>query len=228
MCPILEEPGVADNVSQLRIALSNRNEITITSNGPHPRPAAIDGYSDPPHAASQLYPRSLSTIADPILGASYLRWRVFVTLDKVTPTLFTRHKTSSRHQYDKALAILPARPPELVLNGVQLETEVLIVNNDWEIMEGCRSTPYFRRRDDNKWITPAERCGGNLGTTRRWALEQGLCEEGVVKGGSVKYNDIIVLSNGVRGFQAGIVKNWESLLDENVKQERDLLHDAIG
>ncbi|CAD6567152.1 MAG: hypothetical protein ASARMPRED_000516 [Alectoria sarmentosa] len=206
----------------IRIAFSVNSKFTVTSNGPHPGPAAIDRL---PHLSdvsrvSLLYPRSLSTIADPIMGASFLRWRVFVTtFDKVTPTLSTRHKTSYRLQYDKALALLPAHPTDSVLNGVQLQAEVLIVNDfneDWEIMEGCKFTPYFWR--GNKWITPASRCGGNVGTTRRWALEKGLCEEGVVKGGSVKYNDIIVLSNGAKGFQSGIVRPWKSLLPDYIKQ----------
>lgn len=159
-------------------------------------------------------------IADPILGASYLRWRVFVTFDKVTPTLFTRYKTSNRRLYDKALAILPAHPADLVLNGVQLQSEVLIVNDNHpdrsEIMEGCRFTPYFRR--ENEWITPEAECGGNLGTTRRWAIEQGLCKVGVVDGGSVKDNEIIVLSNGAKGFQSGMVKRWDSCLPDDPKQ----------
>ena len=160
---------------------------------------------------SQLYPSSLTTIADPLLSdLSYLRWRVYVTFDMVNPSLFTRYKTSNRRVYDKALALPPKNPSGTTLeNGVPLNTEVLIVNERWEIMEGCRFTPYFRRGD--KWITPAAVCGGNLGTTRRWALEKGLCEEGVVKGGSVKYYDIIVLSNGARGFEAGIVLPWSSL-----------------
>ena len=104
---------------------------------------------------------------------------------------------------------------DLVLNGTQLQSEVLIVNDRLEIMEGCKTTPYFRRGD--KWITPAAECGGNLGTTRRWALESGLCEEAVVKGGSVKYNDIIVLSNGAKGFQSGVVRSWTSLLANETK-----------
>lgn len=139
--------------------------------------------------------------------------------DRVTPNLFTRHKTSHRQQYEKALGLLPTLPADSFINGVQLKTEVLIVNdvNDrWELMEGCRFTPYFQR--GNKWITPATKCGGNLGTTRRWALEKGLCEEGVLHGGSVKYNEIIVLSNGARGFQSGIVRKWKSLLTNDTKQ----------
>lgn len=208
----------------LRIAFSANGKFTITSNGPHPGSATIDRIPRPKYAGtvSQLYPRSLFTIADPILGASYLRWRVFVTFDKTTPTLFTRHKTSNRQRYDKALAILPAHPVVYVLNGVQLQPEVLIVNDDddGKIMEGCRFTPYFRR--GNKWITPAAENGGNLGTTRRWALEKGLCEEGVVKGGSVKYNEIIVLSNGAKGFQSGIVRPWTSLLADDKAVKKDV------
>ena len=203
---------------QLRIAFSAEGQFTITSKGPHPWPAIIDQMPRPPPVdiASQLYPLSLSTIADPVLGASYLRWRVFVTFGKMTPTMFTRHKTSNRRHYDQALALTPARPADLVLNGVQLQLEILIVNDRWEIMEGCRFTPYFWR--ENKWITPAAGCGGNFGTTRRWALEKGLCEEGVVKKSSVKCDEIIVLSNGVKGFQAGIVGQWKSSLTEDAKQ----------
>ena len=159
--------------------------------------------------ASQLFPKSLYDIIDPIFGASYLRWRVFVASDNTSPTLFTRHKTTHRRQYDNALALLHASAPDLVVNGIKLQSEILIVNDRWEIMEGCRFTPYFLR--ENKWITPIARCGGNVGTTRHWALEIGLCEEGVVNEGSVKEGEIVVLSNGVKGFQSGIVQPWESL-----------------
>ena len=112
----------------------------------------------------------------------------------------------------------PAHPPGLVLINVELQTEVLIVNDskEEEFMEGCKFTPYFKR--DNKWITPKASCGGNLGTTRRWAVENGLCELGVVKLSSVKRGEIIVLSNGVKGFQAGIVESRESSLDDSRKQ----------
>lgn len=207
--------GISDRVSQLRIAFSADGRLSVTSNGPHPWPATIDRLPSLPfmNSVSQLYPKSLSTIADPFPNLQYLRpylhWCVFITVDKRTPSLFTRHKTSNRFEYDKALARLPASPPPIVINGIQLQIEILIVNDRWEIMEGCRFTPYFRSGD--KWITPAAHCGGNLGTTRRWALSKGLCEEGVVQGGSVKDNDIIVLSNGAKGFQAGIVRPWSTL-----------------
>ena len=200
-------------MSQLRIAFSADGNLSVTSKEPHPLYATLDQVPSPLRidTASQLYPSSLTTIADPFLGRlSYLRWRVYVSFDRVFPSLFTQYKTSDRSVYDKALAIPPNNPSDTTLqNGVQLDTEVLIANDRWEIMEGCRFTPYFRRGD--KWITPAAECGGNLGTTRRWALEKGLCEQGVVEVGSVKYYDIIVLSNGAKGFQAGIVLPWSSL-----------------
>lgn len=201
---------------KLRIALSANGKFTITSDGPHPGPATIEGplrlIGDNP--ISQLYPGSLSSVADPILGAAYLRWRVFVSPNKVTPTKFTMHKTSNRGVYDEALA--PAQPLGLGLNNHQLQTEVLIVNDSEEVMEGCKCTPYFLR--DNEWITPKGSCGGNFGTTRRWAVEKGLCKLGVVTSNSVKCGEIIVLSNGARGFQSGIVEPWKSLLEDDTKQ----------
>lgn len=46
-----------------------------------------------------------------------------------------------------------------------------------------------------------------MGTTRRYALEQGLCEEGIVMKDSIKVGEKVVLSNGVRGFGWGIVED---------------------
>ena len=145
----------------------------------------------------------------------------------MTPSLFTRHKTSNRQQYEKALGLLPNEGADLVIHGIKLQTEILIINdfNDsWEIMEGCRFTPYFQR--GKEWITPATQCGGNLGTTRRWALEKGLCKEGVVHGASVRHDEIIVLSNGARGFQTGIVQDWNALLPDDTDQEISSSNDS--
>ena len=200
---------------QLRIAFDADGTVTVRSDGPHPEPATIRELSCPPDAlpVSELFPRSLSDIAFPAPGApSYIRWRVFITFNEVIPNLFTQHKTSKRHEYDRALAVLPKHRVDYMYNGVLLQPEVLIVNDRREIMEGCRFTPYFWR--EGKWITPSASCGGNLGTTRLWALKNGLCETGLVQGGSVKYGEIIVLSNGAKGFQSGIVMPWLSLSDD--------------
>ena len=83
-------------------------------------------------------------------------------------------------------------------------------------MEGCISTLYFKR--DGYWYTPQESCGGNHGTTRRWAVMRGLCMVGVIQIDSVQDGDIIVLSNGAKGFQSGFVSKEKSLPDETTKQ----------
>ena len=65
--------------------------------------------------------------------------------------------------------------------------------------------------DDGKgrWVTPRAESGANLGTTRRWALERGLCVEG-----DVTVEDIRAangggggawVSNGLKGFMYGCI-----------------------
>lgn len=96
-------------------------------------------------------------------------------------------------------------------------------------MEGTLTTPYFFR--DGRWITPAEECGGNRGTTRRWALDAGLCEEGVLRRESVREGEVVWLSNGVRGFGWGVVEleGWEVGEGEKagmVKEETEMAERA--
>ena len=71
-------------------------------------------------------------------------------------------------------------------------------------MEGSITTPYFFR--GGEWVTPPAADGGNVGTTRRWALETGLCREMVVLRDDVKVGEVVWLSNGVRGWGWGSVK----------------------
>lgn len=47
-----------------------------------------------------------------------------------------------------------------------------------------------------------------MGTTRRWALERGLCVEGRVDRGSVRWGEVVWLSNGVRGWGWGRVEEF--------------------
>ena len=82
-------------------------------------------------------------------------------------------------------------------------SEVLLHNSLLEISEGSLTTPYFFR--DGEWLTPEVRCGGNQGTTRRWALDHKLCKEGIVTKASVRLGEMVWLSNGVRGWGWGIV-----------------------
>lgn len=83
--------------------------------------------------------------------------------------------------------------------------EVLLVSvKDGAIMEGSLTSPFFWR--DGGWVTPETGCGGQIGTTRRWALEKGLCKEGVVKLDELVDGEECWLGNGVRGFKWGKVK----------------------
>ena len=95
--------------------------------------------------------------------------------------------------------------------------QVLAANERGEVMEGCTTSAYFWRGQregvENRWVTPSATSGGNLGTTRRWALEQGLAVEAVVSVESVQIGEVVWVSNGVRGFAQGVIRPWRELVD---------------
>ncbi|KAJ5925637.1 Aminotransferase class IV [Penicillium verhagenii] len=121
-------------------------------------------------------------------------WRVLVDTERTEPSDFTTHKTTARENYARAQSRGQISP------GAKSE-ELLTVNMDGEIMEGTITTPYFRR--GATWVTPPLKCGGNAGTTRRYALEQGFCTEQVVSASELVDGEECWLSNGVRGFMRG-------------------------
>ena len=129
---------------------------------------------------------------------------VFVSPITTTPSLFTSHKTTNRAQYDQVRSLIPATSNHSDEQRSTRFAEILLINRNAEIMEGSITTPYFFRAGE--WITPRAQCGGNLGTTRRYALEAGLCKEGIVTRESVQRGEKVVLSNGVRGFGWGYVE----------------------
>ena len=110
------------------------------------------------------------------------------------PSAFTSYKTTERSMYDLAR-------DRAGITNPSTEEEVLIVNGMGDIMEGSTTTPYFRR--DGRWVTPLPSSGGQIATTRRWALEKGLCVEGVVKVRELVDGEDIWISSGVRGFRRG-------------------------
>lgn len=74
-------------------------------------------------------------------------------------------------------------------------------------MEGSLTTPYFNR--NGRWVTPPvwdEDHGGQRGTTRRYAIEQKLCQVEAVSIDSLKNGEKVWISNGVRGFGWGYLK----------------------
>lgn len=171
-------------MAKVRIVVSASGGIDITSS------------TVPSVSQIAFFPNTLDDILQ--LKPTY---RVFVTSRRSATSFSTKYKTTDRSVYDEVRSALPD-PIES-----PLPMEVLLVNNDKEVMEGSLTTPYFKR--DGVWITPAANCGGNLGTTRRWALEKALCEEELFSVDRIQFDspgEKIVLSNGVRGFGWGMIE----------------------
>ncbi len=119
------------------------------------------------------------------------QWTVVLDYQRTAPSPFTTYKTLERKDY------IASRARAKILS-FQKPREVLLVNRDEEIMEGSLTSVYFYR--GGRWVTPPLTSGGQAGTTRRWALKQGLCVEEVVLASDVKDGEECYLSNGVRGF----------------------------
>ncbi|KAG8529482.1 uncharacterized protein KY384_006119 [Bacidia gigantensis] len=172
-----------EDALKVRIVLSASNALDVTST------------LVPSTPQSALFPKSLSEIFK-----SKPTYRIYISPIKTKPSLYTRFKTTERSAYDKVRSVLPKSNPDSLL------TEILLINEKGDIMEGSFTTPYFNH---GGWITPAKSSGGNLGVTRRWALGKGLCEEGLVNMNSVQAGSLgerIILSNGARGFGWGRVE----------------------
>ncbi|KAK4552560.1 Aminodeoxychorismate lyase [Recurvomyces mirabilis] len=136
----------------------------------------------------ELFPRSLINITG---GPGEVDWVVYIDPDSCEVSASTMYKTWDRFYYDRA------RNSTGILHLYD-KKEVLLHNTDGEILDASISTPYFFR--DGRWVTPAAVCGGQQGTTRRWSLEQRLCEEAVVEKDSMRNGEIVWLSNAVRGY----------------------------
>ncbi|KAL2113827.1 hypothetical protein VUR80DRAFT_2219 [Thermomyces stellatus] len=127
-------------------------------------------------------------------------WEVVLDDAGTDKSEFTHYKTTKREMYNLARE----------RKGIQLGQlkEVLITGPDGVVMEGSITTPYFWR--EGRWVTPRvgatigdEGCGGQDGTTRRWALESGLAVEGVVEARQLVDGELVWLSNGAKGFIKG-------------------------
>jgi 4-amino-4-deoxychorismate lyase len=138
-----------------------------------------------PQTFPSLIPTSFDVHSTPTWSA--------VLDDQPTETnLYTEIKTSHRIAYDRA-----RKSAGLDLKAT---TEVLLYNTNGEVIDGSITTLYFYR--DNKWVTP--QCGGLEGTTRRFALNTGLCSvaDSAVRTDSLRDGETIWLSNAFRGFYA--------------------------
>ena len=125
---------------------------------------------------SSLFPERLPAPGEEVgtserLPSRDLEFEVVPDRQETGRSEFTHFKTTRREVYDGAR--------QRAGISVQDKKEVLLINHvDGTIMEGSITTPYLWR--DGRWVTPpvaprfssGEGCGGNDGTTRRWALER--------------------------------------------------------
>ncbi|EHK26323.1 uncharacterized protein TRIVIDRAFT_63642 [Trichoderma virens Gv29-8] len=132
-------------------------------------------------------------------------WAIVLDGAQTASSEYTHFKTTKREMYDSSRQRLAIALTD--------EREVLLINkDDGSIMEGSLTTPYFWR--DGQWVTPPVSAayslgagsGGQDGTSRRWALERGLAIEQPVPASSLVDGEECWISNGVRGFIAGVVR----------------------
>jgi 4-amino-4-deoxychorismate lyase len=119
-------------------------------------------------------------------------WTVVLDPGRTSPSPETTYKTTSRDMY------MDARERSGIKSFDEKKEVLIVSSRDQGIMEGSLTSVYFWR--DGRWTTPPVSTGGQMGTTRRWALEKGLCVEGVVKADSLVNGEECWISNGVRGF----------------------------
>ncbi|KAH8786110.1 aminotransferase [Hyaloscypha finlandica] len=173
---------------RIRVLLSHDGSIGVESS-----PAA-------PVTETNLFPKRIPPPkASPQMKVSPLTaWDIIPDSVRTKPSPYTSYKTTNRDMYGAARE-------RVGIKDMTEKREVLIVSEkDGEIMEGSLTSVFFWR--NGKWTTPPVASGGQVGTTRRWALAKGFCVEGVVTADSLKDGEECWISNGVRGFQWGKVK----------------------
>lgn len=127
-------------------------------------------------------------------------WSLRLDTQSTPPSKFTRHKTTSRDAYNTA------RTRAGILSLTE-NNEVLLYNPEGEVMDGSITSLYFKRPSEGgaTWVTPPLSSGGTNSTTRRYALESGLCEQRVVKVDDLADGEEVWLSNGARGFMRAVL-----------------------
>jgi 4-amino-4-deoxychorismate lyase len=193
---------------RVKVLLSKTGEMTVESS-PVPEVAIENLFPKrlpPPQAVREKdTPKVSSKTGGAMISTTLLgdppTFNPFICIpDPATtePSSYSTYKTTSRSLYDSARL-------RINLTSFTERREVLLISTkEGEIMEGSLTTPFFWR--NGSWITPKVGCGGQIGTTRRWAIETGLCEEGIVRVEVLVDGEEIWLGNGVRGYQWGLVK----------------------
>ena len=189
----LSHADVFPNSLRIRVLLSEVGQVSITTS-----------------ALPKSVPSRLLLYPTPLLLKTYLidhppTYRIFLSPYPTSPNLHTRHKTTFRAHYDDLRSLLPNETTDSATNDGLLP-EILLYNQDDELMEGTFTTPYLNR--DSHLVTPQANAGGNLGTTRRWALERGWCKADHIRKDEIHVGMQVWLSNSVRGWGWGVVEAW--------------------
>ncbi|ATG40319.1 aminotransferase class IV family protein [Phaeobacter piscinae] len=123
------------------------------------------------------------------LGPIPAQWRLGIAETLLDAgDIWLQHKTTRRALYDAARAALP--------EGVD---ELLFLNARGEICEGT-ITNLFVTRPDGQMVTPPLFCGLLPGVLRQVLLEQGRCEEAVLRLQDLKQAKAIHMGNSLRGL----------------------------
>jgi 4-amino-4-deoxychorismate lyase len=165
----------SSNPLRVRVLLSHDGSIAVESS-----PAALVTEANlypkripPPKAATQMKVSPLTggalTVGDsdavhgdpPTIEA----WEVVPDTVRTTPSPYTSFKTTNRDMYTAA------RERAGITDLAQKKEVLIISEKDGEIMEGSLTSVFFWR--NGKWTTPSVSSGGQIGTSRRWALENG-------------------------------------------------------
>lgn len=156
-------------------------------------PAKLDGFGlSPFDVKDQSLQCSIEEASKTLInGARTHTWQALLDTQATVPSPFTSFKSTHRSHYSEARA-------RMGLKSFQDPIEVFLLNPKGQVMEGSFTNVYFYR--DGRWVTPTLASGGHAGTVRRWLLEHGLCEEGVVLADSVFDGEKCLISNGVRGI----------------------------
>jgi 4-amino-4-deoxychorismate lyase len=157
----------------------------------------------------RLYP---SKLAKPDEMADMKKHTIILDWEPTAISTFTWLKTSQRDDYDVARKRMVKSFRE-AKSLIPANIEIILHNPRSEITEGSVTNVYFWRNE--QWITPpvGPENGGLEGVVRRWALESGLCatiEKVMV--GSVQNGEVVWISNGVRGFDPGIIRTRQAII----------------
>ncbi|SZF02666.1 unnamed protein product [Blumeria hordei] len=199
---ILTEIGTDGSPSlplRVKVLLDHDGNLTIEKSTTSP--VSLDNLYPPcllgPEVDSTIVKSGMrGQLSEKVVDPSSPIYTIHVSQIYVVAGPHNSYKTTHREDYDNA------RREKGILDMTELR-EVLLVDHRGQVIEGSLTSVYFFR--DGNWVTPTLELGGVKGTTRRWALSQGLCTESVILASSLSEGEQCWISNGLRGFQRGVI-----------------------